>query len=54
MFLCGAILPPRASRQDTMSSTIAITAQAVEIMRNIDIAVTLTPAHVADKIVWKL
>jgi len=54
MFLCSIILPTRTIHQATMSSTNAITAQAVEMMRNIDIAATLTPAHAADKTVWKL
>jgi hypothetical protein len=37
-----------------MSSTSAITAQAVEMMENIDIAAILTPAHAADETVGKL
>lgn len=54
MFLCGIILPTRTSHQATMSSTSAITAQTVEMIRKVDIAANITPAHMADKSIWKL
>lgn len=49
MFLCCTVLPTWASRQATISSTSAVIAQVVDMIRNIDMVCTLALAITSDK-----